>query len=488
LYASLIPATVATIAGDCGASVAIVSDAGQAAKLVGAPGVQIVSMTTDLPRWLATAAGDASAEVAVRIGALTPEDIATIAYTSGTSGRPKGAVITHGTIVAVLHSCSKAYDIGPDDVILSVLPYAHIFERIAAFMFAAVLSGAELALSRGIDHVREDIQAVRPTCMDAVPRVFEKMTHMVDREISERSALLRSIFNWSLRTARERFHAEHAGAWLRLRHSVADRLVLGRIRRQLTGGRLRFFMSGSAPLLPTVEEFFWAVGIPIYQGWGMTELTCVATCNTIDEHRLGTVGKPLAGVQIRLAADGEIEVRSPGAMKEYLGNPTATAETIVDGWLRTGDIGHIDQDGFLTITDRKKDLIKTSGGKYVAPLPIEVKLQQDAHIETAIVVGDGRRYVTALIVPDWSLLRRELGLQGAPDQLAHDPRVLSTVKKTIDEVNSGIDRFETVKYFRLLPRSLTLEADEITPSMKLKRRVVQEHFRPLIDEMYEQAA
>ena len=484
VYASFIPASVQSIADDSQATLAIVSDAAQAAKLSTMPHPpRVVAMDGELQAWLRGFGASLSTEVATRLRDLSPEDVATIAYTSGTSGKPKGAVITHGIITGELESCRKAYNIGPDDVILSILPYAHIFERIAAFYFGAILSGAELAIGRGFDRLLDDLQAIRPTCMDAAPRILEKATQRIEAEINRRSPLDRVAFRWSMRTARRKVRATHPGWWLRSEYRLADRLVLRRMRQRF-GGRLRFFMSGAAPLMPDVEEFFWAVGVPVYQGYGMTEVTCVATCNTIAEHRLGTVGKPLSGVELRLAADGEIELRGPGVMKEYLGNPTATAEAMNDGWLRTGDIGRLDKDGFLTVIDRKKELLKTSGGKYVAPQPIEVRLQQDRHVQFAVVVGDGRRYVTALIVPDWPLVLRELGLSAPPQELLRDPRVMSVFHRIVDGVNVGLDRFETVKYFRLLANPLTVESDEITPSLKVKRRVVQEHYRALIDEMY----
>ncbi len=485
VYPNLLAAAVLALAEDSGASHAIVSDASQAAKLApAARAIEIVEMEGDVARWAEGAAGAASSEVVRRLTNLGPEQVATIAYTSGTSGRPKGAVITHGSMVAEVESCRQAYDLGPDDVILSVLPFAHIFERIAAFMFGAVLAGAELDLGRGPEHLLADIQGVRPTCMDAVPRLFEKVSQQVQAQAQKRSFLLRKLFLWAVRTGRERLRDSHSGLVLRLRSRLADRFVLRGLRRKITGGRLRFFLSGSAPLLPDVEEFFWAIGIPIYQGWGMTELTCAATCNTISEHRFGTVGKALPGVSIRLAGDGEIEVRSPGAMREYYGDPAATAEVISDGWIKTGDVGRIDEDGFLTITDRKKDLIKTSGGKYIAPQPIEVMLQQDPLIQSAVVMGDGRPFATALIVPDWEAVRRELVLEDPPERLVREPRVMNVIQKRVDEVNAGLSRFETVKYFRLLACPLSLAEDEVTPTMKVKRRVVQDHNRDLVDEMY----
>ncbi len=485
VYSNLVGAGVLIVAEDSGASHAIVSDAAQAAKLAPAAGaIRTVDMGGEVGRWLEGAAGSASSEVMRRLRKLGPDDVATIAYTSGTSGRPKGAVITHGTIVAELESCHQAYDLGSGDVILSLLPYAHIFERIAAFMFGAILAGAELVIGRGPDHLLADMQAIRPTCMEAVPRLFEKVSQQVQAQARNRPFLARTLFSWAVRAGREHLRASHPGLALRLRYRLADLLVLRGLRKKITGGRLRFFLSGGAPLLPDVEEFFWSIGVPIHQGWGMTELTSAATCNSMSEHRLGTVGKALPGVSIRLAEDGEIEVRSPGAMREYFGNPSATAEVISDGWIKTGDIGHIDVDGFLTITDRKKDLIKTSGGKYIAPQPIELKLQQDPHIQTAVVVGDGRPFATALVVPEWEAVRSELGLNEPPERLVLEPSVLRMIQARVDEVNSGLSRFETIKGFRLLARPFSLDADEVTPTLKIKRRVVQEHCRDLVEDMY----
>ncbi|HET7420192.1 MAG TPA: long-chain fatty acid--CoA ligase [Candidatus Dormibacteraeota bacterium] len=483
VYANLIASSVQAIAEDSGASLAIVADAGQAAKLSGMRHPpRVLSIETDVKRWLGEP-GAGWPDVRDRLVTLSPEDVATIAYTSGTTGKPKGVVLTHRIVVAEVQACLKAYDIRPDDITLSILPYAHILERVAGFYFAGVLAGAQLNLGRGLDHLVEDIKAVRPTCMEAVPRLFEKVEQQVQDRVRKQSRPAQVLFRWAVATGRKKARSSRPGPWLRLRYAIADRLALRRLRDNL-GGRLRFFVCGSAPLLAEVEEFFWAIGLPIYQGWGQTEVTGIATVNTIAEHRFGTVGRCLPGFEIRLAPDGEIEVRGPGVMKEYHHNPEATAQVLSDGWIRTGDVGSIDQDGFLTITDRKKDLIKTSGGKYVAPQPIEAQLQLDPHIQTAVVVGEGRKYVTALIVPNWPLLMKELGLDRLPEKLVDDPSVRAVVQRRVDVVNKMLDRFETVKYFQLLPRALTIETDEMTPTLKVKRRVVQDHYRDLIDLMY----
>ncbi|HEY7960174.1 MAG TPA: AMP-binding protein, partial [Sphingomicrobium sp.] len=259
---------------------------------------------------------------------------------------------------------------------------------------------------------------------------------------------------------------------------------LGSLRRRLTGGRLRFFISGGAPLNEKVEEFFWSIGVKILQGWGLTETTSGVTSNTEEEHRYRTVGKALPGTKIRIEADGEILVKGPGVMLGYKNRPEATAEMISDGWLKTGDMGFVDNDGFLTITDRKKDLLKTSGGKYVAPLPIESQLDSDRYVKASLVVGDERPYVVALIVPDWEALRADLGLQGEQSTLVNDADLRARFSKILDEVNKGQASFETVKYFALLSRDFTEAEGELTPTLKKKRRAILEHFNTQIEAMY----
>jgi long-chain acyl-CoA synthetase len=248
------------------------------------------------------------------------------------------------------------------------------------------------------------------------------------------------------------------------------------------------FISGGSPLAKDVEAFFWALGIPIFNGWGMTETTSGATANTPAAHRYGTVGKALPGVDLKLASDGELLVRGPGVLREYSHNPAATDESLEDGWLRTGDIAEIDADGFVRITDRKKDLLKTSGGKFVAPQPIEAALQATRPIETAVLVGDDRPYVTALVVPKWDHLRDDLGLEGDPTSLVREERVLAAVQKAVDEVNSHLAHWETVKYFRLLPRDFEEAEGERTPSLKIKRAAIRRNYADLIEEMYAEDA
>ena len=278
-----------------------------------------------------------------------------------------------------------------------------------------------------------------------------------------------------------------AGTGLRLAHALAASLVLNGVRKKISGGRLRFFISGGAPLNPEVEEFFWMLGIQILQGWGLTETTSGATSNTEHDHRYASVGKPLPGTELKIAADGEILVRGPGVMQGYYRKPEATAEAFEDGWFKTGDIGRVDEDGYLFITDRKKDLIKTSGGKYVAPLPVETRLQSDRYIQSAVLIGDQRPFVTALIVPNWANLLSDKGLAREAAHLVADSPVGKIIREHLDLLNQELASFETIKHFSLLPDDFTEERDELTPTLKPKRRVIQDHYREVIDGMYEAA-
>jgi long-chain acyl-CoA synthetase len=389
IYPSLPPKVVRHILEDSGARLVIASGPGLAQNLPGAgSGLQVALMNNAVVRWLAEAPSRAArTEVERRLAELRPEDLATVVYTSGTTGQPKGVMLRHHNLVSMAASALEVFDIGETDHILSFLPFAHVLERIDG-VFVPSSAGATLWLARSQDTVMEDIQAARPTVMLGVPRVFEKVYEAVNRQVAHSSRLKRSLFRWALRAGRR----PGLQGWL------ADRIVLKPLRTRLTGGRLRFFIGGGAPLNEKVEDFFWAIGVKILQGWGLTESTSGVTSNTETAHRYRTVGRPLPGIELKLEDDGEILVRGPAIMAGYLNQPAATAEAVVAGdWLKTGDMAVLDADGFLTITDRKKDLIKTAGGKYIAPLPIEARLQSDPHVKSALVVGDGHPYAVALV-------------------------------------------------------------------------------------------
>ena len=480
IYPSLPPRAVDYIAKDSAVKAAIAADGAMAEKFHGhEPPGGVFTIGEDVPRWTgATPAAETRARVMERIARVRPDDVATVVYTSGTTGEPKGVVLTHRHFVEMAKSGLAAFHIGPDDVLLSYLPYSHVLERIDG-IFIETMAGSSFWLSRGLDSLVEDIKVARPTVMLGVPRVFEKVYEAVYDGVRQQPFFKRAIFRWSLGIGAASLR-ENPGPWLRLRRRIAERQVLASLRTRLTGGRLRFFISGGAPLSEKVEEFFWALGVKILQGWGLTESSSGATSNTEELHKYRTVGVPLPGTEIRIAEDGEVLVKGPGVMSGYKNLPEVTAETIVDGWLRTGDMGFVDSDGFLTITDRKKDLIKTSGGKYVAPLPIESELESDRYVKSAVVVGDRRPYVVALIVPDAVALAAETD---TPLDV-RDPAFASRFAALVDRVNQGQASFETVKRFALLDRDFDEEHGELTPTLKKKRRVIAEHFAGEIEALY----
>ncbi|HXJ48870.1 MAG TPA: long-chain fatty acid--CoA ligase [Candidatus Acidoferrum sp.] len=484
IYPSLTARVAGYIAEDSKTPLAIVSNAQLAEKLSGLDHPKrIFKMETDVVEWVQNAPGlEAERELASRLEALRPEAMATVVYTSGTTGDPKGVMLTHRHFVEMGKSALQAFHIGPEDRLLSYLPYSHVLERVDG-IFIETMAGSSFWLARGMETLVEDIQAAKPTVMLGVPRVFEKVYEAVFDQVHNQPIYKRAIFRWALGIGAARLHRE-PGPWLGLRLRIADRLVLDSLRTRLTGGRLRFFISGGAPLNEKVEEFFWSIGVKILQGWGLTESTSGVTSNTEEEHRYRTVGKTLPGMAIRIETDGEILVKGPAVMLGYKNRPEATAEMIGDGWLKTGDMGFVDADGFLTITDRKKDLLKTSGGKYIAPLPIESQLENDRYVKASLVVGDQRPFVVALIVPDWEALRADTGLQGDPAALVVDPTLIARFSKTVDEVNTGLASFESVKYFALTDRDFTEAEGELTPTLKKKRRVIVEHFAGQIEAMY----
>jgi long-chain acyl-CoA synthetase len=475
IYPSSPPELAQKIASDSGAVLAIASGDKLAGKLVTtAPLRHVARIDTDVAQWV-TQEPQRVVEVRSRLEAITPDDVCTIVYTSGTTGEPKGAELAHRNLVDISRAILKVFPLSPDDSTLSFLPFSHVFERING-LFIGMLFGGQAWISRGTDHLAEELGEVQPTVMNSVPRVYEKMHAAVMARVREAPAVRRALFNWAVGVGTRFAHESNPGPMLRWQHQIADRLVLAALRRRLTGGRLRFFISGGAALAREIEEFFWAIGVPILNGWGMTEVSSGACSNTLSAHRFLTVGKPFPGVELKIAEDGEILVKSPGNMVGYHNNPAATAEMIKDGWVYTGDIGEIDPDGFLRITDRKKALFKTAVGKYVAPQPLEFELMRDHLIERAVVVGEGKPYVTALIVPDWDAARKE-GLD--------ESGLRAHVQKAVDAANAGRGNWETIQYFELLPHDFSEADGELSLKLDVKRKVVHEHYKQQIESMYE---
>ena len=452
---------------------AIASDSQMASKLKAAGTLRTVTMESEVAGWLGQPP-EHLAEINSRLAAISPDDLCTIVYTSGTTGDPKGVELAHRCLVDISRAILKVFPLDENDSTLSFLPYSHVFERING-IFIGLLFGGQTWISRGAEHLVEELPVVQPTIMNSVPRLYERMHAAVMTRVRESPAYRRALFRWAVGVGTTFSHSSHKGPLLRAQHRIADRLVLAPIRKRLTGGRLRFFISGGAALAREIEEFFWAVGVPILNGWGMTEMSSGATSNTLSAHRFLTVGKPFPGVEVKVADDGEILVKSPGNMLGYHKKPAETAETLRDGWIYTGDIGEIDLDGFLKITDRKKALFKTAVGKYVAPQPLEFELMRDPLIDRAVVVGEGRPYVTALVVPDWESARKQ-GLDEAALE-AH-------VQKAVDAANAGKGNWETIKYFTLLPSDFTEAKGELSLKMDVKRRAVEKNYAEQIEAMY----
>jgi long-chain acyl-CoA synthetase len=424
-----------------------------------------------------------------RAGSVGRDDLATLIYTSGTTGEPKGVMLTHDNLVQNVLNTLEVLEIQPEDVALSFLPLSHVLERLAHYFL--LYAGSEIAYAESIQQVPANLAEVRPTVMVSVPRLYEKIYEKVISSAEAAGGMKRRIFHWSKETGRRIVTMEARGekvpAGLRIKGRVADRLVFSKIRAA-TGGQLRKVVSGGAPLSKEIAEFFHSAGIPILEGYGLTETSPVITVNPPDRVRFGSVGRPIPNVEVRIAEDGEILTRSRSVMKGYYRKPQDTAEVLVDGWLHTGDVGHLDDDGYLYITDRKKDIIVTAGGKNVAPQPIEASLKLDKMVAEAAVLGDRRKYLVALIVPSFEELESwargsGLGLMSR-DELLGRPEVIDLYQSLLDRVNAGLPRYEQVKKFALIEREFTIDGGELTPTMKVKRRVVQQKYTERIETLY----
>ncbi len=418
---------------------------------------------------------------------LGREDVATIIYTSGTTGLPKGAVLTHGNILANVEGVLAAMPLRSDDVFLSLLPLSHVFERTAG-QYVALKLGASIYYAESIEKVPDNLREVRPTVVPSVPRLYEKMYDKVRLQVAEGPALRRRLFEAAIADGKRRYALEKSGRTigrvLALRLKLYDRLVFKKLR-DVVGGRLRFFVAGGAKLNAEVGEFFYAAGIRIVEGYGLTETSPVVACNRIGRVRFGTVGEPLPNVEVRVSDDGEVQVRGPSVMRGYLNNDEANAEVFTDDViLRTGDIGEIDGEGYLKITDRAKNLIVLSTGKNVAPQPIETALVARPHISQGVLVGDGRKYVSALIAPDYEAVRKTLGIDAPDERLAGDERVRDLIRADIETATKDFAAYERPKRFALLPRELSEREGELTPTLKVKMRVVLEHYRDTIEGLY----
>ncbi len=421
--------------------------------------------------------------------AIPPDALATIVYTSGTTGDPKGVMLTHGNIISNIVATQGWIGLDSSDKILSFLPLSHVFERVV--LFRCLYDGVSIYFAETMASVARDLQRVRPTVMTGVPRAWEKFYGAIQDGLGKLEGPRRALADWAIgvgyESARLWLNGGTPSATLKLKRAIADRLVFAKIRERL-GGRLRFLVSGSAPLSPKVGEFFFALNIPILEAYGLTESSPGISANPVNAPRLGTVGTALPGVEIRIGQDGEILVRGPNIMQGYYRRPESTAETLAGGWLHTGDIGELSADGYLTITDRKKDLIVTSGGKKIAPQPLENLLKMDPLVSEAVLIGEQRKFPAALLVPDFARLEARIEAMklraASREELVRHPEVLRLYQDVLDRLNGSLAQFERVKRFALLPTEFTMERGELTPTMKVRRQVVEQRWRPLIETIY----
>ena len=501
VYPTLPPDPIAQILADSGARIVIVSTQEQLEKVLSirssCPALeQVISIDAEPPgepgfeRWLRTVdRGRGNLEMGstvfeTRAKRLRGGDPCTIIYTSGTTGEPKGAVLTHRNFVSNVVACCQVVPFRENSIALSFLPLSHVFERMLDYSY--LYKNCPIAYLDDVNKVRDALAAIEPSVFGAVPRVYEKIYAAV-RENAAKSALKRRIFSWAARKGRERLRRMERGEEHPTSFGIrlADRLVFSKLRSRL-GSRFQFAVSGGAPLAQELCEFFWGAGVTIYEGYGLTETSPVISVNGPGRWKLGTVGRPVPGVEVRIAEDGEILTRGPHVMKEYWEKPEETAKVIdADGWLSTGDIGEIDGDGYLRITDRKKELVVLSGGKKAAPQPIENALKQSEWISLPIVIGNRRKFLSALIVPNFA---RTSAAPGDSAALNADAALRSGVQRDIDRYNEGKPHHEQIRAFALLPRELTIEAGEITPTLKIKRKVIDERYKDLIDRMYDERA
>jgi long-chain acyl-CoA synthetase len=508
VYFNESPERMTYILNHCGAQVLFVAGAAQLEKFMKVRAklkdVQQVivsgageTLPTDFLRYETLIATSGAAEIAAyrtRVAKVVPEQLASLIYTSGTTGEPKGVMLTHMNFSSnVTDSCPELNLEPAMDLAVSFLPLAHVYGRMLDYVY--IFSGCPVAYVEVVENVAQALLEVRPTILAAVPRFFEKIYARLMEQGSKQQGTKRKLFEWAMKVAREsarwRCGEAKAGLGLQLQWAIADRLVYSKVRKG-TGGHLRIVMSGGAPLSKELAEFFWAIGIPIYQGYGLTETSPVLTSN-YPKNRAGSSGRPITNVKIRIAEDGEILAKGPCIMQGYFKSPDATSEVLSeDGWFKTGDIGYLDKDSYLFITDRKKDLLKTAAGKFVAPQPIENTLKTSSYILNAMVVGDQRKFIVALIVLNPVSVSAKLAEEGlkfsSPAELAAHPRAYALIEGEVQRLTSHLAQYEGIKRFALLADDFTFDSGSLTFTMKLKRRVVEEQYRKLIDKLYADVA
>ena len=510
IYPTLTPSQVRYILNDCGACVLAIEDRAKLEELAGVlkecshvkmivvfdpRGVEDLEVLTldqleEKGRFFQASQPQAIADLSAQ---TTIEDLATIIYTSGTTGEPKGVMLTHSNLVTNLIDSSGHLSFGKQDSALSVLPLSHVFERQAMYMYLYL--GMAVYYSESLQTIGPNLREVKPTILVGVPRIFEKIYARIQERAAEKGKIAAALLAWSVNIAREyarrRLAQRSIPLGLKLKHAIAAKLVFSKWHAAF-GGRIRILLSGGAALSEDLALIYIGAGIPIIQGYGLTETSPVITASQINNLRVGTVGQAIPNVEIRIAEDGEIETRGPNIMRGYYNRPEETkAVFTADGWFKTGDIGTIDREGFLRITDRKKELFKTSGGKYISPQPIEQAIKGSRFVSQVVLIGNGRKFPAALIVPEWDQLKSYAQIKGiqvnSRAEFCKDPRIINLFERQVAALTSELARYEKIKAIALLENELTIESGELTPTMKVKRRVVDEKFRTLIDGMYESA-
>ncbi len=430
-------------------------------------------------------------EVEQSASRVRPDSLASIVYTSGTTGAPKGVMLTHANFIANAKSLHSIYSLSTDDSLLSFLPLSHVLERTGGFYTAHLCGGVQYAFAESIEKVAQNMIEVQPTVIIAVPRLFEKMYAKILSSVQESSRLRKMLFQWAVRTGEKWQRAKQRGEsplGIQLQRNAAYHLVFKKIHRKL-GGNLKFVISGGAPLEPKIGDFFSSIEIPIMEGYGLTETAPVINVNQLDKYKIGSVGPVIPSVQVKIAPDGEILVKGPNVMKGYFNNEAATREVFTaDGWFKTGDIGRIDSDGFLWITDRKKEIMVTSGGKNIAPQPIENLIKTSPLINQIMLIGDLRNFVSAIVVPEEEAVNRELKKRNlAPLQLAemaNNENVYKLIEAEVARITMDLPRYEEIKQIILADRVWTPETGELTPTLKLRRKEIQARYKDRIDKLY----
>jgi long-chain acyl-CoA synthetase len=440
---------------------------------------------------LIAAAGDAEiAEYRSRAANIDSSQMATIIYTSGTTGEPKGVMLTHSNLTSNALDSTASETYSREDIGLSLLPLAHVYERVNDY--SHLFRGVAIAYVEQLETVAQALLEVRPTIAAGVPRLYEKIYASIIEKGHRETGFKRKLFDWAIRVAREavpwRAYGGHIDTWLYAQWLVANAIVYKKIRAGV-GGRIRYFISGGAPISAELVEFFWAIGIPIYQGYGLTETSPVVAVNTVKANKVGTVGRPIPHVDVKIAEDGEVLVKGLCVMEGYYRKPDDTrAVFTTDGWFCTGDIGKLDEDGYLVITDRKKELLKTAGGKFIAPSPIENKLKTSPYILNAIVVGDRRKFASVLIVPNAPAIAAEAQRTGrqdfSADRVASDPWAQQLIAQELERLMSSFAHYEQPKRFALIEKDFAYATGELTYTMKLKRRVIEERYKDMIERLY----